>query len=112
METTTSFGCSTATMLAEAVDRNAVRFRFGWNRFERLIETSNRFGWVEESFFLAFSVRFAVRFGSGRHKLTYETRQDIDRTNKTREDKTRHDITGHIITDQSKREDLQSKALG
>ena len=112
METTTSFGCSTATMLAEAVDRNAVRFRFGWNRFERLIETSNRFGWVEESFFLAFSVRFAVRFGSGRHKLTYETRQDIDRTNKTREDKTRHDMTGHIIANQSKREYLQSNALG
>ena len=70
----------------------AVRFRFGWNRFECLIESSNRFGLVEEAFVHAFSVRFTVRFGSVRDKLPCETRQEIDKTNKTREDKTRHDV--------------------
>ena len=47
---------------------DSVRFRFGWNRFECLIETLNRFGLVVEVVFHGLSVRFTVRFGSVRYK--------------------------------------------
>ena len=48
----------------------SVRFRFGWNRFECVIKTSNRFDLVVEVFFHGLSVGSVHgSFGSVRHKL-------------------------------------------
>ena len=52
-----------------SVDLSTVRLRFGWNRVEYLIETSNQFGLVVDVFFHGLSVRFTVRFGSVRYKF-------------------------------------------
>ena len=64
-----------------------VRFWFGWNRFECLIETLNRFGLVVEVFVHGLSVRFTVRFGSVRYMFRSGVKKRkamIKRQDKTR----------------------------